>query len=96
MEQKLHYSQLDYQGRETIAIGLEKGLSLRAIGRVLNRSASTISREIARNAGGNGYSCRYAQQRQVRRHRQGRPAPKLVAGNAGVSEFLCVRRLDVS
>ena len=43
MEQKHHYSQLDYQDRETIAISLENGLSLRAIGRVLNRSASTIS-----------------------------------------------------
>lgn len=82
MKQEPHYSQLDYQDRQTIAIGLENKLSLRAIGRVLNRSASTISREIVRNAGGDGYSCRYAQQRQVRRRRQGRPAPKLVAGNA--------------
>ncbi|WP_114968445.1 IS30 family transposase, partial [Rhodoferax ferrireducens] len=48
---------------------------------VLNRSAATISREIARNSGGNGYSCRYAQQRRVRRRRHARPLPKLVTGN---------------
>ena len=82
MKKEACYRQLDYQDRQTIAIGLEQGLSLRAIGRVLDRSAATISREINRNGGGIGYSCRYAQQRQVRRRRQGRPAPKLVAGNA--------------
>lgn len=81
MKSESHYSQLDYQDRQTIAISLEQGLSIRAIGRVLNRSASTISREIARNSGGNGYSCRYAQQRRERRRRHARPQPKLVAGN---------------
>lgn len=57
MKSEPRYSQLDYQDRQTIAISLEQGLSMRAIGRVLNRSAATISREIARNSGGNGYSC---------------------------------------
>jgi transposase, IS30 family len=82
MKSEPRYSQLDYQDRQTIAISLEQGLSMRAIGRVLNRSAATISREIARNSGGNGYSCRYAQQRHVRRRRQSKPTPKLIAGNA--------------
>ena len=81
MKSEPHYSQLDYQDRQTIAISLEQGLSIRAIGRVLNRSASTISREITRNSGGTGYSCRYAQQRRVRRRRYAMPGPKLVAGN---------------
>jgi len=81
MKSEPRYSQLDYQDRQTIAIGLEQGLSMRAIGRVLNRSAATISREIARNSGGNGYNCRYAQQRRVRRRPHARPLPKLVAGN---------------
>ena len=49
---------------------------------MLNRAASTISREIERNAGGGGYSCRYAQQRRERRRCQARPAAKLVVGNA--------------
>jgi len=82
MKSEPQYKQLDYQDRQTIAISLEQGLSIRGIGRVLGRSASTISREIARNCGGGSYSCRYAQQRQIRRRRQGRPGPKLVTGNA--------------
>lgn len=81
MKSESHYSQLDYQDRQTIAIGLEHGLSMRAIARMLNRSAATISREISRNSGGSGYGCRYAQQRQVRRRRHARPLPKLVSGN---------------
>lgn len=81
MKSEPRYSQLDYQERQTIAISLEQGLSMRAIGRVLNRSAATISR-VARNSGGNGYSCRNAQQRQGRRRRHARALPKLVAGNA--------------
>ena len=75
MKSEPHYSQLDYQDLQTIAISLERGLSLRAIGRVLNRNAATISREIARNSGGNGYSCRYAQQREVRRRRHADHCP---------------------
>jgi IS30 family transposase len=94
MKSESHYNQLDYQDRQTIAISLEQGLSMRAIGRVLNRSAATISREIARNSGGSGYSCRYAQQRHVRRRRHGRPAPKLIAGNPlfdSITELLRLR-----
>lgn len=82
MKPKQHYQQLDYEERQTIAISLEQGLSLRAIGRVLSLSAATISREIARNGGGLGYSCRYAEQRRIRKRRHARPAPKMVAGNA--------------
>ena len=93
MKSEPHYNQLDYQDRQTIAISLEQGLSMRAIGRVLNRSAGTISREIARNSGGSGYSCRYAQQRQVRRRRHGRPAPRLVAGNPLFESITALLRL---
>lgn len=81
-DKRSHYRQLDYQERQTLAISLEQGLSLRAIGRVLGRSAATISREVSRNSGAQGYSCRYAQQRHVRRRRYARPAPKLAPGNA--------------
>lgn len=76
------YPQLNYQDRQTIAIGLQQGLSIRAIGRMLGRSAGTISREISRNTGAKAYDCRYAQQRCIRRRRFARPAPKLAAGNA--------------
>ena len=82
MKSEPHYSQLDYQDRQTIAIGRQQGLSIRAIARMLNRSASTISREIILNGGGSAYSCRYAQQRHERRRRHGRPPTKLIAGNA--------------
>jgi IS30 family transposase len=82
MKTQNNYQQIDYQERQTIALGLETGLSIRAIARMLNRAASTISREIERNAGGASYSCRYAQQRRTRRRCQARPAAKLVAGNA--------------
>lgn len=81
MKSEPRYSHLDYQDRQAIAISLEQGLGIRAIGRVLNRSAATISREIARNSGGSGYSCRYAQPRRGRGRRHARPQPKLVAGN---------------
>ena len=82
MKPEPHYNQLDYQDRQSIAIGLEQGLSIRAIARMLNRSPSTIKREVERNAGGSAYSCRYAHERFVRRRRHAKPAPKLVAGNA--------------
>jgi len=82
MNTKCSSKQLDYQERQTIAISREQGLGIRAIARILNRPPSSISREVERNSGGQGYSCRYAQQRCERRRRQGRPLPKLVQGNA--------------
>jgi IS30 family transposase len=93
MKLEPHYNQLDYQDRQTIAISLEQGLSIRAIGRVLNRSAATISREIARNSGGKGYSCRYAQQRHMRRRLHARVAPKLVTGNSLFESITALLRL---
>ena len=77
-----HYQQLDYQERQTISICREMDLSIRAIARILNRSPSTVSREISRNCGGATYSCHFAHQRFVRRRRHGRPTPKLALGNA--------------
>ena len=82
MKPEPQYQHLGVEDRRTIAIGREQGLSIRAIARILNRSASTISREIARNAPLSTYSCSFAQQRYVRRRRFGRPAPKLQAGSA--------------
>lgn len=82
MKPEAHYRQIDYQERQTIAFGVEQGQSMRAIGRMLGRSPSTISREIERNAPGNPYSCRCAQKRFERRRRFGRPGPKLVLNNA--------------
>lgn len=82
MKTKVTYKQIDYQERETIALGVQQGLSIRAIGRMLGRAPSSIAREIERNAPGNPFSCRCAQQRCERRRRFGRPCAKLVLGNA--------------
>jgi transposase, IS30 family len=82
MKPESKYQQIDYRQRETIAIGRQQGLSIRAIARMLNRAASTISRELARNQPGPHYSCQHAQQRRDRRRLQARPARKLVASNA--------------
>ena len=51
MNQARQYKHLDYQERQTIAISREQ-VGIRAIARILNRSPSTISREIERNRGG--------------------------------------------
>lgn len=56
MKLNQEYKQLDYQERQTIAVCLELGLSIRAITRVLGRAPSTVSREISRNSGGAAYS----------------------------------------
>jgi transposase, IS30 family len=90
MKLNQEYKQLDYQERQTIAICLEQGLSIRAIARVIGRSPSTVSREISRNSGGTAYSCRFAQQRFVRRRSHSKPPAKLVTGN---TLFACVRAL---
>ncbi len=96
MQTQTHYQQMDYQERETISLGIETGLSIRAIARMLNRAPSSISREIRRNAPGDPYSCRMAQQRCVRRRRFAHPAPKLVAGNALFDEITALLQLHWS
>jgi len=81
MKPESKYQHLGHEDRRTIAIAREQGLSIRAIGRILNRPASTISREIARNAPSVTYSCSFAQQRYMRRRRFSRPAAKLQQGS---------------
>ena len=44
------YSHLSFEEREEMAIGLEKGLKQCEIAKLLNRSPSTISREIKRKS----------------------------------------------
>lgn len=53
--------------REEIRVGLVGGESLGAIGRRLGRSASTVSREVARNGSRRGYVAHIAQRRADRR-----------------------------
>src|SRR5579863_4172916 len=72
------YSHLSAEERAVIMIEHGKGSSIRAIARVLGRSGSTVSRELARNAedGTAGYDARRAalayrsrRQRSVRRRK---------------------------
>ena len=71
------YEQIQESEHHAIALGLQKKQSIRAIARALGRSPSTISREIHRNAGGNGYVSRFAHQRCCIRRIHSRPQPKL-------------------
>ena len=66
--------------REEIALGLARKESLRAIAARLGRSASTVSREVARNSSGTGsYRALAAQFRAEQRAR--RPKTAKLAGN---------------
>jgi IS30 family transposase len=59
--------------REQISRGLAEGLGVRAIARALGRAPSTVSREIARNGGTEGYRAVRAEQAAWRR--AARPKP---------------------
>jgi len=61
------YKQLSVEERCMIAVGLAKGLSKRAIARLLKRPSCTVIREINRNAGLVAYTPHEAQQRCEKR-----------------------------
>ena len=61
--QKGNYKRLGMQERENISRGLAQQKTLRAIARGMNRSPSTISREIKRNSRKSGYRAFSASQR---------------------------------
>ena len=61
--QKENYKRLTIQERENISRGWAQQKTLRAIAKELNRSPSTISREIKRNSGKSGYRAFSASQR---------------------------------
>jgi IS30 family transposase len=94
MKETGKYEHLSYEERSTIALGLQQGMSVRAIARALGRSPSTISRESRRNAPAAPYNCKFAQQRYQRRRRYSRPQPKL-APESTLFEQVCrlLRRL---
>ncbi|MFV0455565.1 MAG: helix-turn-helix domain-containing protein, partial [Pseudomonas sp.] len=53
----MSYVELSVEERATIQIGYAQGFSLRRIARLINRSPSTISREVRRNRDAcDGYS----------------------------------------
>ena len=60
----MSYTELSVEERATIQIGHAQGFSLRRIARLINRSPSTISRELRRNRDVCGsYSARAARSR---------------------------------
>lgn len=65
-----HPRRLAVEEREEIRAGLAAGLSFRAIARLLDRSPSTVSREIARNGGRAGYLAVKAHRRARRMARR--------------------------
>lgn len=78
----MSYLELCIEERANIQVGLARGMSVRAIARMLNRSPSTVSREIRRNRDPDGtYSTPYAQQAMRKRRLPCRPRKKLVPGD---------------
>lgn len=74
----MSYSELSLDERIIIRVGLLQSQSLRAIARQLNRSPSTISREVRRNRGPDGsYTASLAQQQMKERRQACRPERKL-------------------
>ena len=78
MQNRISYQHLQPEDRMTIASMCQQDCSVRAIARTLQRSASTISRELGRNAvGTQAYGSHLAQQACVARQCAARPAAKL-------------------
>lgn len=77
---------LSMDEREAISRGLARGESVRGISRQLGRSASTVSREIARNGGAMRYRACAAEQAFLKRSK--RPKPFLLAQNLKLREVV--------
>src|SRR5258708_13825396 len=76
--QKRTYQQLQPEERVTIASMKQLGSSVRAMARTLGRSASTVSRELARNTcSAVGYAPAPAHSLSTSRREAARPFPKL-------------------
>ncbi|MEE8489507.1 MAG: IS30 family transposase [Acidimicrobiia bacterium] len=72
--------------REEISRGVAAGESLRMVAARLGRAPSTISRELARNGGRDGYRAHRADRAAIRRAR--RPKPSKLATNPGLRQVV--------
>jgi IS30 family transposase len=61
---------------------LQQGHSLRSIAKVLERSPSSVSREVARNRSAEGYASQSARQAALARRSRAKRLPKLHADGA--------------
>lgn len=93
MKSESHYNQLDYQDRQTIAISLEQGLSMRAIGPYSTAapppSAAKLPATVEEVA-----TAAVMPNNAMRRRRHSRAAPKLITGNPlfeSITELLRLR-----
>ena len=78
MQDRSTYTQLQPEDRMTLASMKQQGCSVRAMARTLQRSPSTVSRELSRNAGaGQSYGSHVAQQSCQARRRDARSVAKL-------------------
>ncbi len=64
------YSHLNHDERDQLAIGINRGRSLRSLAKELGRHPSTLLRELKRNHGPNIYAPHQAHQRAVKRHHE--------------------------
>jgi IS30 family transposase len=76
------YRQLQSEERVTLASLLQQGHSLRSIAKVLERSPSSVSREVARNRSAEGYASQPARQAALARRTRAKRLPKLHADGA--------------
>ena len=87
---------LSFSEREEIAVARAGGESMRAIARRLQRSPSTISRELQRNAGCSGQPYRATTAHALAYERAGRPKPSKLADQPGAAPAgwskICSRR----
>ena len=78
----MSYSELSVEERAIIQLSQAQGFTLRGIARLIDRSPSTISRELKRNRGSSGaYSARCAQRQMSIRRQVCRPKRKLLPGS---------------
>jgi IS30 family transposase len=78
MQKPTTYQQLQPEDRMTIATMRQRGFSVRAIARTLERAPSTIAREVARNtSAGQSYGSHHAQPRALACRRNARRNGKL-------------------
>ena len=79
-------TELVAEERETISRRLAAGDSFRAIGKLLNRRHSVVSREVERNGGRSAYRAIPAQQRAD--EQRARPKPRLLEANTALHDVV--------